>query len=87
MASSPWINNLEWKLEDIFKLNRIELLKLKSYVAEKLGVKYNNVTGGPFAFPYAQPVGGTVAYTEDGAKAAIKEYSEAMAAKPTQNQG
>ena len=87
MANPIWVNNKDWKPEDIFKLNNIELQKLKLHVAEKIGIRYKNVTGGIFNYVYAQSVGGTVSYTEDGAKAAIKEYAEAMAAKPTAQQG
>ena len=82
-----WTVNPEWKPEDIFKLSKMELERLKLHVAKKLECKYRNVGGAPLAWAYAQDVGGRAAFTESGAEAAIETYMKLIENKPTTSQG
>ena len=85
VMSGPWANgpNADWKAEDIFKLNPVELDKLKLFVATKLECRYKSVDGGPFHWSYAEPVGGTTAFTEESAKEAITNCQKVLSEKPT----
>ena len=76
--------NPDWKPEDIFKLSKLELDRLKGHVATKLECKWKNATGGPFTWTYALPVGGTPAFTEESAQKVITEYLKLINNKPVQ---
>ena len=81
--AAPWSSPDAWRKEDIFALSRVELEKVKLEVAKKVQCKYKGVgTAGPFAYAYAQDVGGTAPFTEEAAKTAIKKYLDLINNKP-----
>ena len=82
-VTMSWTVNPEWKPEDIFKLSKMELERLKL----QLACKYRNVGGAPFNWAYAQDAGGRAAFTESGAEAAIETYIQMIDNKPTESQG
>ena len=82
-----WTVNPDRKSEDIFKLSKMELERLKLHGAKTLECKYRNVGGAPFNWAYAQDVGGRAAFTESGAEAAIETYMKLIENKPTKSQG
>ena len=86
-VTMSWTVNPEWKPEDIFKLSKMELERLKLHVAKTLECKYRNVGGAPFNWAYAQDAGGRAAFTESGAEAAIETYIQMIDNKPTESQG
>ena len=86
-VTMSWTVNPEWKPEDIFKLSKMELERLKLHVAKKLECKYRNVGGAPLNWAYAQDVGGRAAFTESGAEAAIETYMKVIENKHTRIPG
>ena len=74
----------DWKADDIFKLNSVELEKLKLFVATKLECHYKSVDGGTCKWSYAEMVVGTNAFSEEPAKAAIINFQKVLSEKPKQ---